>query len=233
MTSLPWCTRCFLPEKLNVEAVYAAPFTNDRSTGPGDGMEKSYEEILRLLERLHMDAEGFVYRGSDYLSRGKPPQRSAAVDDPDPAGSGSPPDDDPLYVVAIGAITNVTAALLLEPRSGPQDRGDMAGWEHAPPAVHDGIQPDAGSGCRPGHFRQRRAVRPDSLPGRGFAPSDPRSELDETIKGRNAISDFLYERFVSYSSDHFAWAKIWDISAIAYLLDELHADRNSTKPSNT
>ena len=61
-----------------------------------------------------------------------------------------------------------------------------------------------------------------------------RSELDETIKGRNAISDFLYERFVSYSSDHFAWAKeIWDISAIAYLLDESHADRNSTKPSNT
>ena len=40
-------------------------------------MEKSYEEILRLLERLHMDA-GFVYRGStDYLSRGKasPAQR--------------------------------------------------------------------------------------------------------------------------------------------------------------
>ena len=29
-----------------------------------------------------MDAEGFAYRGStDYLSRGKPPQRSAAVDD--------------------------------------------------------------------------------------------------------------------------------------------------------
>ena len=24
---------------------------NDRSTGPADGMEKSYEEILRLLER--------------------------------------------------------------------------------------------------------------------------------------------------------------------------------------
>ena len=48
------------------------------STGPGDRMEKSYEEILRLLERLHMDAEGFVYRGStDYLSRGKasPAQR--------------------------------------------------------------------------------------------------------------------------------------------------------------
>ena len=30
------------PEKLNVEAVYAAPFTNDRSTGPGD---KDGEEL--------------------------------------------------------------------------------------------------------------------------------------------------------------------------------------------
>ena len=49
MTSLPvYALLC--PEKLNVEAVYAALFTNDRSTGPGDGMEKSYEEILRLLE---------------------------------------------------------------------------------------------------------------------------------------------------------------------------------------
>ena len=59
MTSLPWYA-LLCPKKLNVEAVYAAPFTNDRSTGPGDRMEKSYEEILRLLERLHMDAEGFV-----------------------------------------------------------------------------------------------------------------------------------------------------------------------------
>ena len=78
---------------------------------------------------------------------------------------------------------------------------------------------------------------PDSLPGRSFAPSDhtQRSRRNHQ-RPWNAISDFLYERFVSYSSDHFAWAKeIWgDISAIAYLLDEeLHADRNSTKPSNT
>ena len=59
----------------------------------------------------------------------------------------------------------------------------------------------------PGHFRQRRAVR--QIPCLGVASHllTTRSELDETIKGRNAISDFLYERFVSYSSDHFAWAK--------------------------
>jgi purine nucleosidase len=51
-------------EKLNVEALYAAPFSNSRSDGPGDGMEKSYEEILRLLDRLGIEPDGFVFKGS-------------------------------------------------------------------------------------------------------------------------------------------------------------------------
>ena len=45
--------RAACPEKLNVEAVYAAPFTNDRSTGPGDGMEKSYEETAPVGTAAH------------------------------------------------------------------------------------------------------------------------------------------------------------------------------------
>ena len=56
------------PDKLEVEAIYAAPFFNERSDGPGHGMELSYDEILRLLERLGRSPENFVYRGSnDYL----------------------------------------------------------------------------------------------------------------------------------------------------------------------
>ena len=31
------------PDRLAVEAIYAAPFDNNRSSGPGEGMEKSYE----------------------------------------------------------------------------------------------------------------------------------------------------------------------------------------------
>src|SRR5690606_2550982 len=36
------------PDSVAVEAIYAAPFHNNRSSGPADGMEKSYEEIMRL-----------------------------------------------------------------------------------------------------------------------------------------------------------------------------------------
>ena len=34
-------------DKLNVKALYAAPFLNDKSVSPKDGMEKSYDEILK------------------------------------------------------------------------------------------------------------------------------------------------------------------------------------------
>ena len=103
------------PERLAVEAVYAAPFHNERSDGPGHGMELSYQEILRLLQRLGRSADGFAFRGStSYLGAGGQPREPDAVRDLVARGLGSP-DDDPLYVVAIGAITNVASALLTEP----------------------------------------------------------------------------------------------------------------------
>jgi len=51
--------------KLRVEAIYAAPFFNNRSSGPADGMHKSYEEILRLLERLDRSSRCPVFKGSE------------------------------------------------------------------------------------------------------------------------------------------------------------------------
>src|SRR5210317_2218432 len=55
--------------ELDVRAVYAAPFRNKRSKGPGDGMQKSYEEILRVLDKLGRSPEGFAFKGSTrYLS---------------------------------------------------------------------------------------------------------------------------------------------------------------------
>jgi len=93
------------PEKLDVEAIYAAPFFNSRSLGPGDGMEKSLNEVLRLLERLKVSPENFVFKGStEYLSDYKNPCKSDAVSDL--IERAMKPNDEPLYVVAIGAITN-------------------------------------------------------------------------------------------------------------------------------
>jgi len=52
------------PEKLQVEAIYAAPFYNELSSSPADGMEKSYLEILKILHRLKISSDQYVFRGS-------------------------------------------------------------------------------------------------------------------------------------------------------------------------
>ena len=65
-------------EKFNLKAVYAAPFFNDRSTGPKDGMEKSYAEIDKIMR---LTGESVVsFRGADaFLTDEKTPVVSDAV----------------------------------------------------------------------------------------------------------------------------------------------------------
>ena len=103
------------PDRLAVEAIYAAPFHNRRSTGAEDGMARSYEEILRLLGRLGVSPSGLVHRGArQFLSQEAAPAANPAVEDLI-ARALATPADEPLYVVAIGALTNIATAILLEP----------------------------------------------------------------------------------------------------------------------
>ena len=210
------------PERLDVEAIYAAPFSSyDGKIGPGKGMELSYEEILRLLERLKVNPEGLALRGSSsYLTGRSAPERSpAAMDLIERAAQAT--EEEPLYVAAIGAITNVASAVLIEPEI---IKRIVVVWLGGNPVESP----------KPHEFNLEQDVRASQLmfdsglplvhlPCLGVTSHllTTRAELEATIRGRNAISDFLYERFTAYSSDHFGWAKeIWDIAAIAWLLDE-------------
>ena len=103
-------------EKLDLKAIYAAPFFNEKSTGPADGMEKSYREIMNVLTLLEReDLKQVVYRGStEYLpSETEPVISDAAKDLAERAMNYT--EEHPLYVVAIAAITNVASAILLNP----------------------------------------------------------------------------------------------------------------------
>ena len=67
-------------DRLNVQAIYAAPFLNERSESPADGMEKSWQEIMKLLALTGDDCP--AYRGSDrYLPDEKTPVLSDAAQD--------------------------------------------------------------------------------------------------------------------------------------------------------
>ena len=82
--------------------------------GPAIGMEKSYDEILHIYQLLDKTAEGKAFRGADrYLTSYDNPVASASTEDL--IQRADEYRDEPLYIAAIGCVTNIASALLLEP----------------------------------------------------------------------------------------------------------------------
>lgn len=208
------------PDRLSVEAIYAAPYFNDRSTGPADGMEKSYEEIHRLLEKLNWPQRDFVYRGATaYLDPSLTPQASDVTRDLIARALASP-DDDPLYVVAIGAITNIASAVLLEPKIIEKIVIVWLGGHalHWPNTREFNLKQDVVAA----RVLFDCGVPFVLIPCMGVVSHLHTTipELDAYVAGRGAIGDYLVEIVKGYHDDHRGWSKvIWDISTIAYLLD--------------
>jgi purine nucleosidase len=206
------------PEKLSVEGIYAAPFFNHRSSSPGQGMDLSYTEILRLLERLDISPNGLAFRGSPgFLEDYDQPYASEAVSDLIDRAMQS---TEPLYVVAIGALTNIASAILIEPRIIEKIVLVWLGGT----AMH---WPDANEFNLMGDVLASRLVLDCGVPlilipcaGVTSHLRTTVSEIDLYVQGQGVIGDYLAETFKTYNDDHFAWSKeIWDVVAIAYLIN--------------
>ena len=117
------------PTQLDVLAVYAAPFSFAHRRAalplapadaapfnpPAVGMQRSYDEIINVYDKLGLASAGRVWRGSaGYLPSANKPLRSDAVDHLIDTARSSPPQQ-PLYVLALGCVTNIASALLLAP----------------------------------------------------------------------------------------------------------------------
>ena len=82
--------------------------------GPAEGMDRSYDEIHRVLDKLGTCPHAMVYRGSpEYLSGADSPIDSEGARRIIECAMRF--DGDPLYILAIGCVTNLASALLLEP----------------------------------------------------------------------------------------------------------------------
>ena len=210
-------------DKLNTVAIYAAPFTNEKSTGPADGMEKSYHEILKVIGLCGRDdLADRVFRGSSaYLPDEDTPVDSPAARDL-AARAMNYTREDPLWVVAIGAITNVASAVLLNPEIA--DRmvvvflGGHARW--ARDTVEFNMNQDIAAARV--IFRRANLVQ---LPCVGvvneFRVSEP--ELKEWLYDKNPLADYLSRNTVQEAvktAEGRCWTRvIWDVCAIAWMLD--------------
>lgn len=208
------------PQEMSVEAIYAAPFHNDRSTGPKDGMEKSYQEIFKILNLMGIKRKEFVFKGSTgYLEDVSTAKDSEAVQDLIKKAKQSS-EDDPLYVVAIGAITNVASAILREPGIIKKIvviwlGGNSFNWPntkefnliqdvHASRLIFD---------C---------GVPLIQLPCMGVVSHLHTSvpELEQFLYGKSELGSYLTDIVRNYTDDLYGWSKIiWDIATIAWLIN--------------
>jgi inosine-uridine nucleoside N-ribohydrolase len=219
------------PEKLHLKAIYAAPFFNDaapffnkKSSSPRDGMEKSYDEIIKILALMKReDLTSMVKRGSPAFL----PSETMPVDSPAARSLAelamSYSGDKPLYVLAIGAITNVASALLLKPEI--KDRivviwlgGNAFHW---PENREFNLCQDIAAarvlfGC---------GTAVVLLPCMGvvssFAATGP--EMEYWLRGKNELCNYLIDAAAEFALEKQkvpTWAKvIWDVTTVAWLLD--------------
>ncbi len=212
-------------DKIKLNSVNAAPYFNNRSVSPKDGMEKSYDEIHKLLKfiknvgyKTSRDPETIpVYKGAEcYLPDRNTPVDTEAARNIVKTVSES---DEPVYVIAIGAITNVASAILMK----PEIVNNMAviwlgghAWNHphtrefnmvqdvpAAQVIFDSKVPFAQIPCC--GVCDKLTI---SIP-----------ELKEYLAGRGELCDYLYNIVKDYTNEPYCWSKvIWDISAVAVVL---------------
>lgn len=206
-------------DRINVKAIYAAPFFNSRVESVAAGMERSYQEIVTLQKLLKTDIPTF--RGSTgYL-----PDEQTAVDSEaarhlvELAKTYSP--EKPLYVVAIGAITNVASALILDPSIAENivivwlggsalHRTDVTEFN----MVQDYAAARVIFGC---------GAPVVMLPCAGVVDVFRTSEweLKHWLAGKNELCDYLIETVLEevyrYAKGK-PWTRIiWDVTAVAWL----------------
>lgn len=207
-------------EQVSLEACYAAPFHNARSTDAGDGMEKSHDEIHRVLALLGDDLGGRVFRGATrFLDDSMAPVESDAVrdliaralDDSRPG---------PLHVVGIAAATNLASALLLEPRIIPRVRmiwlgGHPLGW---PTADEFNLRQDPIAA----RVLFDSGVPLTLVPCKNVAEHlrATAADLREALPPDGGLCDFLRGRFDLYLEQKgFLSKPLWDVAAIARLVN--------------
>ena len=212
-------------EKLKVKGLCAAPFLNSKSVSPADGMEKSYKEIFKIVRLAgRSDQDEVIFRGSDrYL-----PDESTPV----PSDSATfmvelskqYSAENPLYIVAIGAITNVASALLMDPEM--KDRVVLVwlggtGW-HMPRNEEFNLTQDIAAariifGC---------GAPLVQLPCAGVVDSFTVSkyELEYWLQDKTPLSDYLARNTIAEAESYASgkpWTRvIWDVTAIAWLLND-------------
>jgi len=192
-----------------------------------EGMELSYQEILTVYDKLGFVSNGKVFRGAkQYMSKPDEPVNSDSVDTIiDLAKSGS----QPLYIAAMGCVTNIASALL----RAPEIRENIV-------VIWTSAYPSSAPHCNRPSLNLVQDVHASRLmfdsgvpliylPGYhvGAQLKISLPEVEQFIKGAGDIGDYLHHLYTNNplhtmfaidDTERRTWV-IWDIIDIAWLIN--------------
>lgn len=207
-----------------IAALYAAPYNNNRVKDAGEGMLRSYEEIGHIVDLCGKpEYRKVTYPGSERFltSQTEPVLSPAARDLCQKAAEHSP--ENPLYVMAIGAATNIASALLMDPCVRENTVVVWLGGHAA--HYHDAREFNLMGDPLAAQVLFESGVPLVQLPCFGVVSEFLVSgaQLKEFLSGRNRLCDYLVshtaETAESYAKGK-PWSRvIWDVTAVAWLFN--------------
>ncbi len=220
--ALAYLLRC--PERAKVLAITAAPFLNKKVETPEEGMEKSYQEVNKILS-LMLPEGNFppVYRGStQFLPDEKTPVESEAARKIIELAMAHT-EENPLYVIGIGAATNIASALLMCPEIVSKIVIVWLGGhaQHYKENFEFNLRQDVASG----RVLFGCGAPLIQLPCRGVVSqfSTNRYELEHWMLGKNPLCDYLASNAIAHCeklAPGKPWSKpLWDVTAVAWLVN--------------
>ena len=204
-------------DRFNIEAITIAPYHHDNGISIQEGLDKSYNEIIKICNWLNFNSKNKVFKGSTgYIEDGYSGNNDAVNKIIEIASKNTK-----TYILAIGAITNVAIALKKAPNIVDKIEVIWLGGNSL-------LSKDN----KEFNFKQDvQAVRTvfeskaklTIIPCKNVASNLITSiyEVEHFLKGKSELCDYLCQRFYNDTYHGIEERRvIWDISVIAYMINK-------------
>lgn len=204
-------------DKFNIEGITIAPFFHENSISIQEGIDKSYNEVIKICKWLGFNWKDKVFKGStDYVVEGYNQNNNAVNKIIKTALK-----NDKTYILAIGAITNVAVAIKKNPEITNKIEVIWLGGNSFFNKYNDEF-----------NFKQdvqavkivfESKVKLTIIPCKNVASNLRTSiyELEHFLKGKSELCDYLCEKFNDSEVKEIKKDNIiWDISAVAYMINK-------------
>ena len=204
-------------DKFNIEAITVAPYHHDNNISIQEGIDKSYNEIIKICNWLNFNTTNKVYKGStDYITEGYDETNLAVEKIIEIALKNKK-----TYIMAIGAITNIALAIKKEPKI--LEKIEII-WLGGNSLLQDNNFEF--------NFRQdieavkvvfESKVKLTIIPCKNVASNLVTSvwELNNYLNDKNELCNYLIDRFYNDGCHGIQERRvIWDIAVIAYMINK-------------